>query len=235
MAIAALLAIGVVGATAHAQTPWPALQINLRIDDGLLYEYLPFGNDADEDGTWSYLGFWDDSGLQLTVNLNADPDPSITGGIILVNPFDDPVDVLLDIVLPIAPAIPGNTLMVGSAAVGLTTQGPGNVQTINGIPLWQGMIDGSPVVALYDDFFELDHTGSGSSAATPQNFGIGFPPNPDPLPGPPALSTIGIRLNFRLTGGTDQFSLTGGFLVTPAPAGFLVLAGGLFVRRRRRD
>ncbi|MHC4414011.1 MAG: hypothetical protein ACYS0G_01875 [Planctomycetota bacterium] len=249
LVLAATLTVAITAATANAQGP--QLEVSLGVNGGPIQHYYPSGTDLDGDGVWSYFGFYTDpaTGLQATVTLNGDPnhangDPeaSIGGAVVFFNPFDAPVDVFLELLLPIDPGFPDGTLLKGSAALGLTTLGPGKVATIPdnpndpqgpGTPLWQGILDDTPFVSLYDHEFKIEHTGS-SSSGTSADFGIGVPPFPDPIPGPATFNNIGIRLNFSLT-PLDQFSVSGNFTVLiPAPGGLLLLAGGLCGRRRRR-
>ena len=125
-----------------------------------------------------------------------------------------------------------HSLMQGSAAIGLTTDsGGGSVASLAGTPLWQGLIDGSPVgndAALFFDPFALVNASIGSSSSN-ANFGI-----PVPNAGPPVLNNIGIRISFSLT-QLDQASITSVFNVVPAPGAIALLGvAGLTVRRRRR-
>ena len=169
----------------------------------------------------------------LEFHLHGDPDPLLSGNLTVENPFLASVDVVLEVLLPIAPTLGGGTEMSGSAAVGLTTDsGGGMLASLAGIPVWQGIIDGAPVgpaASLFFDPFELANAGLGS-AGTAANFGIPFA-----VPGPLAVvNNIGIKISFSLT-QADQASITSGFNVVPAPGGLLLLAvGALSVRRRRR-
>jgi hypothetical protein len=178
--------------------------------------------------------------IELGVNLNGKPDANagvstnlmISGNLAVENSFLNSVDVQLEVLLPVAAGGPF-TLMAGSAAIGLTTNADGgSLQSLAGLPVWQGLLDGSPAgpAALFWDPFDMTHTGLGSSSAD-SNFGL-----PGGAPGGLVVSTIGIEMNFSLT-SLDQASITSVFNVVPipGPGGLVVFAAaGLVIRRRRR-
>ncbi len=218
-----------------AQAGIPALEVRWWINDNLVYDGTPGGSD-NGNGTYHYVGGFVDtvSGTFATLawDITGDPDPQIAGNLVVENPFMPVIDVVLEVVLPIFPTLPGGTELLGSAGIGLTTDsGGGTVASIGGAPVWQGLIDGAPInsAALFFPPFELSNSGLGSSSSS-ANFGI-----PVPVVGPPALDTIGIRISFSVT-QNDQVGVTSVFRVTPAPGGLLLLGlGAIGARRRRRN
>ena len=234
VALSACLAVGITATSAHAGLVDPGLTIQWWVNGTYAGTLAPSGVYNANFGWWSYNGFAQDltSGVTLNYSLNGDPDPLISGNLTIQNSFLPTVDVTLLVTLPIAPQLGLGSEMQGSAAVGLTTDaGGGSLSTFGGKPLWQGMLDGTPVgtaAALFFSPFALTNSSIGSSSSS-DNFGIPFP-----AVGPPVLNSVGIEINFSLT-QLDQASITSVFSVTPAPGVVGLLAiGALGVRRRRR-
>jgi len=241
--VAAFLAFAIGAPAANA-----SLDLELRwwIDGSIAGSYTVSGTDLGN-GMFNYAGnyiylnpFNPFEVIELGVNLNGKPDATagastnlmISGNLAVENLFANAVDVRLEVLLPVAAGGPG-TLMAGSAAIGLTTDGGGgSLHSLAGLPVWQGLLDGSPAgpAAMFFDPFDMTHTGLGSSSAD-SNFGL-----PGGVPGGSVASSIGIDINFSLT-SLDQASFTSVFNVVPipGPGGLVVLAAaGLVTRRRRR-
>jgi hypothetical protein len=175
--------------------------------------------------------------VTLSFNLNGKPDPNvgmnnavlISGNITVENMFSSEIDVRVLLELPLKNPLLPTTTVSGSAAVGLTTEGAGSVASL-GVPVWQGLTDGTPLGAgasFFLDPYSLDLADTGS---------VGDSGNIVPFDGGAIVSSIGIDLNFSLT-PLDQTSFTSvlGAIPVPAPGAFVVLAAaGLIVRRRRR-
>jgi hypothetical protein len=235
-ALSLCLAVGIGTATVNAGLIDPGLEIDWWVDGVYAGKLQPAGTYNEITGWWNYQGAVNDpfSGVSLTFNLDGDPDPLISGNLVVQNLLLPSVDITLLIMLPIAPVITVNTELIGSASLGLTTDsGGGSLSTFGGNPLWQGMIDGSPVglgASMFFDPFLLSNDGLGSAGSS-ANFG-----SPLPEIGPPALNSIGIEINFTLT-QLDQASITSVFHVVGVPApgviGLLGLAA-LGIGRRRR-
>ena len=235
-ALSLCLAVGFGATTASAGLIDPGLEIDWWVNGVYIGKLQPTGTYNELQGWWNYTGSAFDlpSGVSLNYNLNGDPDPLISGNLTVENLLLASVDITLVVSLPIAPMINVNTLLIGSAAVGLTTDsGGGSLSTFGGSPLWQGMIDGTPVgnqASMFFDPFLLANAGLGSASSS-SNFGIPVQSN-----GPPALDSIGIEINFTLT-QFDQVSITSVFHVVgvPAPGVIGLLAiGAIGIRRRRR-
>jgi hypothetical protein len=223
------------------------LELRWWIDGAIAGSYTVSGNDLGN-GMFNYAGNYIYLNplnpfeiVELGVNLNGKPDANagastnllISGNLAVENSFANPVDVGLEVLLPVASGGPGS-LAAGSAAIGLTTNADGgSLQSLTDIAVWRGLVDGSPVgpaASLFFDPFDMTHTGLGSSSAD-ANFGI-----PVPISGPLVSTSIGIDINFSLT-SLDQASITSVFNVVPipGPGGLLVFAAaGLVTRRRRR-
>lgn len=232
VALGSVLAVGLMTATVNADIP--DLELRWWINGNLAYDGTPSGTD-NLNGTYSYGGSFFDTNTFATLSwdLTGDPDPQISGNLTVENPFMATIDVVLEVILPIAPSLPLGSEMLGSAAIGLTTDGGGgDMATLTDTPLWQGLLDGSPVgnsASLFFDPGGLSNSGFGSSGSN-SNFGI-----PIPVTGPAVSDSIGIRISFSIT-QSDQASVTSVFRVTPipGPSGLLVLAGGVLAIRRRR-
>lgn len=232
-AVAASLLIGFGASTVSAGLIDPELKIEWWVNSAYVGELAPNGVFDSTHQWWHYNGFASDlnTGVNLNFDLNADADPLISGNLTVENPFLPVVNVKLVVTLPVAPTLPNGSLMQGSAAVGLTTEGGGSLSTLAGKPLWRGMIDGSavgPSASLFFDPFALTNASTGSSG-TSGNFGAPFM-----VPGPAVLSSIGIEINFSIT-QNDQGSFTSVFYVIPAPGAIALLGfGGLIGTGRRR-
>ncbi len=233
-AVGATLALGVSVSTATAGLQDPGLEINWWVNGNFAGSLAPVGTYNPLQDWWNYQGFATDfaSGVTLNFNLNGDPDPLISGNLTVENPFLPTVDVVLQVLLPIAPQLTNGSEMQGSAAIGLTTDsGGGSISSINNVPLWQGLIDGAPVgpsASMFFDPFVLQNAGLGSSSSS-ANFGL-----PNAIAGPDVLNNIGIEIAFALT-QNDQASITSVFNVVPAPGAIALLGvAALMTRRRRR-
>ena len=230
VAIGAVLLVGSAASTVNAEVP--ALELRWWINGVNVFDTTPIGTD-NGNGTYSYNGSFFDvfSFATLTWSLTGDPDPQLSGNLTVENPGANSIEVILEVILPTAPALPGSTEMIGSAALGLTTDdGGGSLSSLANTPVWQGIIDNTlvgPSASLFFDPFSQTNSGFGSSGAN-SNFGI-----PVAVAGPAALNNIGIRISFDLT-GADQASITSVFRVVPGPGGLLVLVMGMAVGRRRR-
>jgi PEP-CTERM motif-containing protein len=167
------------------------------------------------------------------INLDIDSDPVVTGTTGVTNLFASTQQITLLFTLPIAP-IPGSTLTGGSYR-GTVTDNNGDGATVSaptGSALYTALIDGANWQSLYPDPNSFA-AGSFLSANIPAtNFGSPIPS----LPGPAALVSIGIRLDFNLT-GFDSASFTSNHVVVPIPepqTGALLGIGLAFLAVRRR-
>ncbi|MEO7386964.1 MAG: hypothetical protein ABIX37_08525 [Gammaproteobacteria bacterium] len=176
------------------------------------------------------------SGLSLdSWNLYVDSDPVISGIVAVTNMSAVTQQFTLIFTLPIAPAIPGGTVIGGSIQGGATDNN-GNGVTLSaptGAAFYAARIDGADVQTLYNAPQSFS-AGNFLSVNVPTlSFGT---PIPSQI-GPAALSNIGIRLDFLLTAG-DSASFTSNFVVQPipVPAAGLLFGGalGLLGWARRR-
>ncbi len=230
IAVVASLALGIGATTAHAGLVDPGMEIEWWVNGSYVGLLNPNGVYNENTGWWNYAGFATDlaTGVTLNFDLDGDPDPLVSGNLTVENLLLPVVEITVVVTLPIDPTLPDGSSILGSAAVGLTTDaGGGTLATFGGQPLWQGLIDGAAVgsASLFDDPFSLSNGGIGSSGSS-ANFGF--------IPGPAVLESIGIEINFSLT-QFDQAQITSVFVVVPAPGVIGLLAiGALGTRRRRR-
>ncbi len=229
--------------TAKVNADIPALELSWWVNGDLVYAGTPTGS-ALGNGMFSFSGGFTDwgpggpgpgTGASLSWSLTADPDPLISGNLTVFNPFNTPIDVVLQVLLPIAPTLTPASALSGSAALGLTTDGGGGeLASLPGTPVWQGLVDGAavgPSASLFFDPHSQLHGGFGSSGAS-DDFGL-----PVSILGPAVLNTIGIRISFSIT-PNDQASITSVFFAgaIPGPGALVVMAAGLVcIRSRRRD
>jgi hypothetical protein len=155
--------------------------------------------------------------LQLNSwNVFVDSDPVINGIVAVTNLGAVTQQFTLIFTLPIAPAIPGGTVIGGSIQGG-ATDNTGNGVTLStptGSAFYTARIDNADVQSMYLDPQVFSTLASYGSVNVPAlSFGAPIPSQP----GPAALTNIGIRLDFVLTPG-DSASFTSNFVVQPAPA-----------------
>jgi hypothetical protein len=227
VALGAVAAVAVGFAAAPARAGIPALELRWSVDGTEYYNDTPPGVD-NGNGTYLYDGVLTGGGLMFDYSVLAGPDGRLGLGITtFTNSTPNPVDIVLEAFLPIAP-IQGATTVTGSAAFGLTTtpQG-GTLASLPDEPAWQASIDGSPVIDLLDPLF-ITNPGIGSPPVAFESMG------PQAGPGD-AMDSIGIRVAFSLTPGSAM-SMTSVFNVVPAPGSLALLAAGglVLIRRRRR-
>lgn len=238
-ALTAAISAGLlVASSANAGLVSPPLQLTWSVDGGAPATWTPIGT-PDGSGGYNYQGavsdpngFW-----AVSYNLVADNDPTsdngniiVTGNVVVQNLTTLPAGYSFGILLPVANAITPSSVIGGSAAFGLTTDsGGGSLTTTGNTPMWQAQIDNTTVHSLFNAPFSLVNSGLGSSNAS-ENFGTPIPS----LGGPAVLNSIGILINFTLS-GLDQASVTSTFVVAPAPGALalLGLAGFAGTRRRR--
>ena len=166
--------------------------------------------------------------------LLIDSDPVVTGtvGITNAQPFSQQFTFVFT--LPVA-SMPTSTTG-GRVSGTLTDQGGGGASVTTagpGTSFYNALIDGAPygggVPSLYDDFTQF--TANNNSTVIPQlQFGTPIPS----FPGPAVTTSIGIQLDFVLT-GNDHVSFTSNHVVVPEPATAALLGLGLvFLARKRR-
>ena len=168
------------------------------------------------------------------ISFDLDSDPVVTGTTGVTNLFSTTQQITLLFTLPIAP-IPGSTLTGGSFR-GTVTDNSGDGATVAapaGSALYTAQIDGADWQQLYTAPNSFS-AGSFLSANIPNtSFGSPIPS----LPGPAALASIGIQLDFTLTGNDSASFTSNHVVVTPEPQTGALLGLGLAflaIGRRRQ-
>jgi hypothetical protein len=169
-----------------------------------------------------------------SLSLFIDSDPVVTGTTAVTNLFNVTQQITLLFTLPISPALTPSTLTGGSYR-GTVTDNNGDGATVSTAPgssLYAALIDSVIHQTLYPHAASTS-AGSFLSATIPSvTFGAPIPSQP----GPQALTSIGIRLDFNLT-ALDSASFTSNHVVQvvpePATAAFLGLGLALLARVRR--
>jgi MYXO-CTERM domain-containing protein len=222
---------------AMAGVDFPALKLTMQVDGGQIYEYSPIGS-ANEDGTFSYGGYYEGEGWDLDFSALVNPDPSVSNTIGVHNDTAVVKTYIFTVFFPIAP-IPGGSLMDGSVSGSVqdfSGDGFAEMTTSGPTPIYTGLIDGLPVPASFllpAAFATAPVPFAGGFSFFGSSFGLPLPPS---VPGPAVAASIGIQLMFTLTPG-DDVAITSGFFVepVPAPAGLALLGlAGLLGSRRRR-
>jgi hypothetical protein len=195
VALAAVLTTGVCAIEASAASP--DLQINWSVNGGPINHTMPAGSELGG-GAYGYEGVATDpgSGLVLVYDLTGRPDSAIGGNLSIINELVETIQVFIEVILPFSPSLHNGSDLAGSLGVGLTTGPDGGTLGSRPPYLWQTLIDGSPVgpsASLLAHPFYVTHSGPASSSVT-TDFG-----DPDPVPGPPVLESIGFEMNFELT------------------------------------
>jgi hypothetical protein len=192
----------------------------LGVPNGDFWDYD--GSLVDPDGHW-----------ELTWDITADEDPFVNANFTLLNTTGSTFTVNIVTTQLVAPPITPDSLMGGSTGGSLTDanfDGVGTAATTNGIPFYNGLIDGVGVLPLHPD---------PSSWSVPFQGGTeNIPAVDDGLPGPflvgPDVTTsIGIHHVFTITPG-DSVGFTSLFVVTPEPGSLALLAVGAVALFRRR-
>ncbi len=109
--------------------------------------------------------------------------------------------------------------------------GTATIANAGGAPLFDGLIDGGSALSIITSPYSFSAPFAGGTSNIPAtNVGL---PGPT-IPGPAALSTIGINHTFTLTPG-DTVALTSFFIVVPEPASLGLMACGAVLIGLRRQ
>lgn len=182
------------------------------------------------DGTYTSVGSASWPSYEFTWDMTVDPDPFVSAAFSVTNNAAVVQTFVVGVLLPIVPQLPF-TVHGGSVGLSLTDANfNGDAElTDAGFAVYQGEIDGVPVLDLLDDPYTLSTAIPGFTVVDSDFDGL---PGPT-LPSGAALATIGITHTFTLTPG-DKAAFTSFFVVEAIPeastlalygVGLAVLAG----------
>ncbi len=234
----ALLASG-----AGATTLPSGLDVNWSVNgnaapftSGVTNVCVPGGGDATE-----CTGQYGWGGASLTWDVTSDPDPFVNSVFGFTNNTAFTQTYILTATLPIAPPIPGATLIGGSSQITVNDSNFSGAATVTSVLsgtdyVYNALIDAAVVENLHGPGFTLSAPGQGQGATANASFGL---PGPTQA-GPAALTSIGIRHEITLTAG-DSVTLNSNFIVMPVPEPTTIglvslgIAGLALAGRRRSD
>ena len=174
------------------------------------YQYVRGPDDPFTGGTETWNMEWD-----LLASPGFDPDASIQGALVVRNFADIAQSFDIMIMVPLLGGTGPNDFF-GSAA--LTVENG----TLSGDPVWQALIDGTPIAELFTNNYVLDGTGGTNDD---NGFVIGSHGG--------AMDSIVVRFSFELSANTDM-TATFGFGILPGPSALAFLGVGALLGGRRR-
>lgn len=186
-------------------------------------------------------GLFDAQGVSVTNlweihwGLDGDADPVVNSNFVVLNTMSTTQEFNVTVTVPIFPPLLGSTLTSGSLGVTVTdNNGDGATfsdRPSNSASIYRSIIDGVTHKTLFDDPYSLVAPAFGSNNDSAD---FGLPGITEP--GPAALASIGIQIQFALT-GRDSAGITSTFTVIPEPSGvilaLLAVAGCLALVRRK--
>jgi hypothetical protein len=215
----------------------PPTSLDVKLWNGSsMYEWTPAIISTGSGYTINDVTYHPPGASLYCYNVSLDFDPFISASVDVVNNTALTQTYTLIFTLPIAPAITTGSLIGGSTQGGLTDanfNGIGTLSTVGpGTALYYGQIDGVDVLPLFSHLKTINVPFAGGSASDSTSAGL---PGPT-IPGPNALTSIGIKHQFSLTPG-DRATFTSFFVVNPVPEPSslsLLAIGVLMVLRRRK-
>jgi uncharacterized protein (TIGR03382 family) len=251
-AISSMVGLSFIGAgTALAQDfPGPLVTIDWDWSGGNPAHYV-MHEDSDEfwydpkSSAWSFIGSDGGQSWGMDWDVMATGNPAnaasgtqfVTANLAVTNNTDQYQAFSALVTLALPNAFVGGTLMRGSVAVSVTDVfgGGAEVRSSGNAPIYQAFINnvppGAPVETLMNPFYSLTAPPNGGNSDS-ETFGI-----PNAVPGPAALTTISVYLNFELS-PFDTANVVGYFEISkvPAPGALPMLAAFVlgFGGRRRR-
>jgi PEP-CTERM motif len=173
------------------------------------------------------------------LNFQIENDPQVNGSMTVFNNQNFTQHFTLIFTLPVSPiSAPTDTSgsyratvrdgLIENNGATLATQDPGDLGDPGYGALYTALIDGNDWQDLYLHPQSFSSTGTGTNNVPLVTFG-----SPVPIPGPAVNTSIGIRLDFTLS-GLDRATFTSNHLVTPEPHTGALMALGLAALAKRR-
>jgi len=234
--------------SADASTISTSLQASMQIGDNTYWPQSVVtpgeGQVVNYAGTWTSGDYDGDESpdYEMEWDIDADPDPFVSGVVGVSNNTNAPQDFLMSFVQPVFPAMIGPTIATGSVGV-TVSDGNLNGATLtyylgnSSNPVYEAFIDGSSYQTLLPPFpgsppFPLIASPVGSNTIT-NSFG--------PQLAGGVSTDLRVDIKFRLS-ARDVAGVTFNFVVVPVPEPSTVLLGslglvalvGYGLRRRRR-
>jgi hypothetical protein len=206
------------------------LKIQATPTDGSLQEWTLDSNGGYgiytplPDGRLTWSGTWSsENKMRVDWNVLLDPDPGISGPVIVTNNFAVPATFNLFMLLPVVGVYPAGSPMFGSSSltIGDTNfNSNASLSTVAGSAAYHGLADGVVQRQLFPHAYALSPVfgDPGSTNSETRSFTGEFTTS--------ALTTeIGIRHHFTLTGG-DSATANSSFFIVPEPSTCLLGVAG---------
>ena len=182
--------------TARAGADAPPLWIQWSVNDGAVNLVQPPGQPAGDSFVYEGVATDPATGLELPYSFSGNAMSALGGNVQIDNELSDAITVNMDVRLSFVPDLPVETQLAGQCTIGITTGADGG--QIASLPpaLFQTLVDGESAgfdTTLFWHEFFMGSSGQGN-ASTFAYYGV-----PQPVPGPPLLSSLGYALHFQLT------------------------------------
>lgn len=184
-------------------------------------------------GAFGGQGHWENSWCSMDWQLDGNIDPVINGAVAVTNNSGSTQTFVISFNLPLgAPVVPSSMTSGVINATVVDNSGDGaTMAAVPGDAIYRALIDAATHQTML-----VDPTAIVAAAYDTANASASFGLPGQTVPGPAALSTIGLTYRFTLTPNGDSATVNGNFVVIvpePAAAALLALMAPLALRRMR--